>query len=361
MGLVHRAQVGADGNLHHFAEAQLLQGSPQLGGGVEGGELVDKGGGHQGIDPVAAVEALDQLIDLALVGDGAEGAVDQALAAGDAAGIVDLSAAQGIRVDGAHAAGRSAGALGLDDGVVGADVHAAAALDALLLVNGGAARLPGDGALGAHFHTGVGKAALAQVRDLHHLFGAAVAGELDDVDQGGIVVLVRNVGVLQARHHAVVLVHPAGGQADGQAHALFDDGPLQEDVLAQLAFFAGDDLIGDGAHHVVGLLALDVGVGHPGDFGEYRPPDLDDGGINASEAHSKTLLCFCRKPGVRGPWARRRFCRRGGAENPSARRHSYKVILSHFTRLEKGRRQKSVKKITKNFSRFSAPSPGTGR
>ena len=62
--------------------------------------------------------------------------------------------------------------------------------------------------------------------------------------------------------------------------------------LRRLAFFAGDDFVGDGAHHVVGLLALDVGVGHPGDFGEYRPPDLDDGGINASEAHSKTLLCF---------------------------------------------------------------------
>src|SRR5699024_3011412 len=235
---------------HRLAEAHLRQGGAQLLGGVQGGELVDEGRGHQGVDPVAAVEALDQLVDLALVGDGAEGAVDQALAAGDALGIVDLSAAQSVRVDGAHAAGSGAGTLGLDDGVVGAHVHAAAALDALLLVDGGTAGLPDDGVLGAHLHAGVGQAALAQVRDLDHLFGATVAGELDDVDQRGVVVLVGDVGVLQDRDHAVVLVHAAGGQADGQADALLNDGPLQEDVLAKFALLAGDDLIGDAAHHV---------------------------------------------------------------------------------------------------------------
>src|SRR5699024_4517067 len=147
-------------------------------------------------------------------------------------------------MDGAHAAGRSAGALGLDDGEVGADVHAAAALDALLLVDGGAAGLPDDGVLGSDLHTGAGQAALAQIRDLDQLVGAAGAGDADHVDRRGIVVLVRDVGVLQARDHAVVLVHAAGGQADGQADALLGDGAFQEDVLAQFALLAGDDFIG---------------------------------------------------------------------------------------------------------------------
>ena len=33
-------------------------------------ELVDEGGSDEGVDAVAAVEALNELVDLALVGDG---------------------------------------------------------------------------------------------------------------------------------------------------------------------------------------------------------------------------------------------------------------------------------------------------
>lgn len=66
-----------------------------------------------------------------------------------------------------------------------------------------------------------------------------------------------------------MLVHAAGGQAHGQTHALLNDGALQEDVLAQLAFLAGDDGVGDLAHQVVGLLTLDVGVSHACHLGEH--------------------------------------------------------------------------------------------
>ena len=76
-------------------------------------------------------------------------------------------------MDGTHAAGSGAGTLGLDDGVVGADSGTAAALDALFLIDGGTAALPGDGLLGADFHTGVGQTALAQVRDLDQLLGGS--------------------------------------------------------------------------------------------------------------------------------------------------------------------------------------------
>ena len=73
-----------------------------------------------------------------------------------------------------------------------------------------------------------------------------------------------------------MLVHAAGGQTHSQTHALLNDGALQEDVLAQLALLTGDDGVGDLAHQVVGLLALDIGVSHAGDLGKHLTADLDD-------------------------------------------------------------------------------------
>ena len=290
MCLVHGAQVGTDGNFHHVTEADGLQGSLQLAGGSQRGELVDEGGSDQRIDAVAAVEALNELIDLTLVGNGTEGAVHQTLTAGHALAVIDLGTAQLVRVDSAHAAGSGAGTLGLDDGVVGADGDAAAALDALVLIDGGTAALPSDGLLGAHFHTGVCKAALTQVGHLDQFFGAAVAGKLDHVDQRGIIVLIGDGSILQTGDHAVVLVHAAGGQTHSQTHALLNDGTLEEDILAQLALLTGDDGIGDLAHQVVGLLALDVGVSHAGDLGKHLTADLDDRSIDSSETHSNLSL-----------------------------------------------------------------------
>ena len=87
-----------------------------------------------------------------------------------------------------------------------------------------------------------------------------------------------------------MLVHAAGGQAHGQTHALLDDGALKEDVLAELAFLTGDDGVRDLAHQVVGLLALDVGVGHPCHLGKDLAADLDDRGVDSSETHSNLSL-----------------------------------------------------------------------
>jgi len=66
----------------------------------------------------------------------------------------------------------------------------------------------------------VSEAALTQVGDLDQLLGAAVAGELDDIHQRGVVILIGDGSVLQTGDDAVVLVHAAGGQAHGQTHAL---------------------------------------------------------------------------------------------------------------------------------------------
>ena len=62
-----------------------------------------------------------------------------------------------------------------------------------------------------------------------------------------------------------------------------------------IAFLAGDDGVGDLAHQVVGLLALDVGVSHAGNLGKHLTADLDDRGIDSSKTHSNLSLFRNRK------------------------------------------------------------------
>ena len=87
-----------------------------------------------------------------------------------------------------------------------------------------------------------------------------------------------------------MLVHAAGGQTHGETDTLLDDGTLQEDVLAQLALFTGDDGVRDLAHQVVCLLALDIGVCHPCHLGKDLTADLDDSGVDSSKTHSNLSL-----------------------------------------------------------------------
>ena len=115
--LIDGAQVGADGDLRHIGKAQLASWRPSAWrGSCSGPNWLTKAGATMAMTSVAALDGLDQLEDLALVDDGAEGAVDQAHAAGYALVVIDLGTAVLIRVDGAHAAGGGAGPLGLDDG-----------------------------------------------------------------------------------------------------------------------------------------------------------------------------------------------------------------------------------------------------
>ena len=89
-----------------------------------------KAGRHDGNDPVSPFDGVDQLEDLPLVGNGAEGAVDNAHPAGDAFVIVDFCPPQLVGADGVHPAGLGAGPFHFENGPVRADVLAAAALDA---------------------------------------------------------------------------------------------------------------------------------------------------------------------------------------------------------------------------------------
>ena len=209
---------------------------------------------------------MDELEQLALIHDGAKGAVHQAHAAADTLVVVDLGAAVFIAADGVHAAGLGAGPLEADDGLVRAALLALAALDALGLVDVGLAMLEVHGLLGADGGAVVGKAALAGVGHLQMGGGAGVAGELDDVDQRRLIILLGDGALLHAIGNHIMLLHLAQGQAHSQADALAHDGALQEDGVTLIAHLAGDNLIGQLLHALDVVAAL---VGHTGHLGEH--------------------------------------------------------------------------------------------
>ena len=72
--------------------------------------------------------------------------------------------------------------------MVRADLGALPAVNALLLVDVGLLVHKGDGTLGADLAAGVRKAALAHVGNAVDVVLAGVAGKLDDVDEGRLVV-----------------------------------------------------------------------------------------------------------------------------------------------------------------------------
>ena len=94
-------------------------------------------------------------------------------------------------MDAVHAAGLAARALETHDGVELALFQAAPAADALIRVDVGLTVLPRDGLPRADGHARVLQTALAYVRDLHNVVRAAVARELDDVDERLFVIDIR--------------------------------------------------------------------------------------------------------------------------------------------------------------------------
>ncbi len=257
------AHISAHRHLDHLVEAHLAHGLPHLGGGDVLAELADEGGSHGGHHLVAPLDGLDQLEDLALVRDRAEGAVHQAHTAGDTLVIIDLGAAQLVGADGVHAAGLCTGALNAQDGAIGALVGTLAALDALGLIDDALALYQGNSILGAHLHTGVGQTTLAHIGHPHLLGGAGVAGVGDDIDQRGLIVLLRDHAVLQLRVGRRVLAQVPQGQADGQTDALGHHSALHQDVLAVLGHLAGDDLMGQTADGLGIVAALEGHSGPP--------------------------------------------------------------------------------------------------
>jgi len=132
----------------------------------------------------------------------------------------------------------------------------------------------------------VGEAALAVRGYTDLLRRAGVAGEGDDVDEGRLVVLFGQGGLLYAVAGEVLLRGGAQGQSAGEAQALGDNGALKEDVVAVLGDFTGDDLIRQG----VDLLVVPALVGEAGDLGKYVASDIVNYAVYASHGMASLIV-----------------------------------------------------------------------
>ena len=288
--LLNGTHVRAHGDLHDPVEAQHLHGCGKLFRGGFLAELTDKSGSHDGGHLVALHDRADHLEDLALIHDGAEGTAHQALAAGNALVLVDHGLAVVIALDGIHAAGRHAGTLDIDDGVVWTRLGAFAAFDALIRIDLALAVDKRDRALGAYFLTGGGQTVLAELGDLVLLGRAGVAGIRDDIDEGRLVVGLGDGSLIHALGHKGAGLDGTDGQAHCQPHPLARNGPLQEDGFPVEGLVPGDDDVGQ----VLRLGVVAALIGHPGDLGEYLFADIGNQRWNAAHGVPPCDAFFCK-------------------------------------------------------------------
>ena len=272
LGFLDGTQVSADGDLHHPVEAQLLHGGHELSGGHLAAELADKGGGDNGNDAVAFQDGLDDLKDLPLVHNGAEGTGHQTLAAGHALVLIDLCPAMFVGNNGVHAAGRLTGALHVDDGVVGAGAGTLAALDALFRVNVALAVDEGDCALGTDPLAGSCQTVLTVLRHPVLVGGAGVAGVGNDVDQRRLVILLGNGRLIHSVGNQCPLLNALQAQTHSEPHPFSRNGAFQENRLPVHGLVAGDDPEGQILRPLIAVAA----VGHAGDLGKYLFANIRD-------------------------------------------------------------------------------------
>ena len=277
--LLDHAQVRADGDLIHVGKAETLERLAHPLGHALGAELPHERRRERDVYGSVALDGLNGLEDLALVRDGAERAADHALAAGRALGIINVGAAEPVGMDAVHAAGLAARPLEAHDGVELALFQAAPAADALIRIDVGLTVLPRDGLPRADRHARMLQAALAHVRDLHDVVRAAVARELDDVDERFFVVDLRVERLFHAVGQQRKLRKLAQRQPHGQPQPLADDGALEEQAVPVGADLTGDDLERQLFEPLCVIAAL---IGHSGDLREYFVTDTDFSGFNAA-------------------------------------------------------------------------------
>ncbi len=218
-----RHHVRAQRRLDDGVEAQLLKAGDDLTQlGI--GELAGNGGRHDGVNLIAGLgrflEQLDRVQYERFVHDRAEGALIDARAAGDALFIEDRGRLVLVHCDGLDLAGVLTGTLAAHDGRIGADLGAHAALHALRLVDVRHMVLVEIERLFlTHIVAAVRQTAAAGLGDFIAAHGTFVAGDVDDLDDVGIV--------LVAAHR----------QLDALAH----DGALLIDTAAHRRFFSGHD------------------------------------------------------------------------------------------------------------------------
>ena len=300
LGLLCGAQVSADGNLDNIGKAEALHRGTQLARCHLRAELADKRRCDSGVDTLARLNGADHLENLRFIGNRAERAVYKALAAGNALLIINIGSAIAVAVDGIHAAGCRARALLTDDGVILTDIHAAAALDALLLIDNRTAveAVERYCALGTYLNARMRHAALTCVRNHDLIFLAGVACELDDVDERRRVVGFLAGGSLDVVGQRRVLGSTAARQTHRQTQTFADDSALEENIVADIAHFA---------RHDVERQCFDAAVGRPlrmvrhtGNLGENAVADLLNTGFYTSHSHSLFYPPNPYRPGKSG-------------------------------------------------------------
>ena len=203
--------------------AQQLQAGHHLSV-AGGGKLAGDGGGNDGIGFVApvggALNHADGVGDPGFVLNSAEGALVDAAAAGDALAYINGCLPVRPHGDGVDRAPLFAGALGLDNGAVLAGIQAAAAVDALLMIDLCPVIDDGNGIPGAGVDAAGGQTAPAGVAHRHLGHGALITGDGQHLHHIGV---------------ALVAAH-------GHLHPAVDDGPLLVNAAAQVRLRTGDDL-----------------------------------------------------------------------------------------------------------------------
>ena len=148
-------------------------------------------------------------------------------------------------MDSIHAAGRRAGALLDDDGMVGTDIRALSALDALIRVDPGSSvcAVQTHRVLRAHLHARVGKATLAAVCHIDPLFRTRIAGEFDHIDERRRVVCLRLIRLLDPLGYRCRVRCPAVRKSHGKTEPLAHDRPLQKNIVPEISDFSRNDFI----------------------------------------------------------------------------------------------------------------------
>ena len=109
------------------------------------------------------VDGGNNLENLALIGNGAKGAVDQTLSTRNTLLVINIGSTMLIRANGVHATSLGAGAKVMQYGMVGANLFAHTTLDALLLIDKSFLVDKADGAFWTDFSARVRKTTLAGV------------------------------------------------------------------------------------------------------------------------------------------------------------------------------------------------------
>lgn len=262
--LFNSTNVGSDCDFDHPVKAKLFHCGNKFSGGGVLAKLSYKRRCNNGDDPVSAKYRLNDLEYLTLVHYRAKRAAHEALTAGDALLLVYNCATMLICTDCVHSAGGGAGALNMDNGVIGTGVFAFAAAYALGLVNEAFSVDETYRILRADFLAGRCKAVLTAIGNAVTVSGTGVAGVRNNVDEWRLIVLFGARSRLHTVGEKCARLHGANTETHCETHALTCYGALEKDRFAVQRLVAGHNDI----RQILNAGIVPARVCHAGDLGK---------------------------------------------------------------------------------------------